>query len=124
MIFTAGFAIWGVLNTTVWLHGARPANTCIPPSFLGNVPMQLCSIPTPKIYVCKFIKISVGTIIYTAGFAGQGFSKRTLLFGYSELDLPTPVFHLSSLGTRPCSHAAYPPQKVCLQVCKNGCLEL
>jgi hypothetical protein len=36
----------GVLNKdqTIWLDGAKPANTCIPPSFLGNAP----ALPTPK----------------------------------------------------------------------------
>ncbi len=39
-----------VLNKdpTVWLDRARPANTCIPPFFLRNVPSQLCGIPTAK----------------------------------------------------------------------------
>jgi hypothetical protein len=48
--FLAGLASKGVLNKdpTVWLDGARPANTCITPSFLGNAPAQLCSVPTPK----------------------------------------------------------------------------
>ncbi len=29
------------------------ANTCIPPSFLGNVPVQTRGIPNPKKYICK-----------------------------------------------------------------------
>jgi hypothetical protein len=36
-------------NPTVWLDGARPANTCIPPYFLENGPKQPSSIPTPKV---------------------------------------------------------------------------
>ncbi len=32
----------------VWLDGARPAKTCIPPSFLRNMPMQTHSVPAPK----------------------------------------------------------------------------
>jgi hypothetical protein len=34
--FLAGIASQGVTDNdpTVWLDGARPANTCIPPSFL------------------------------------------------------------------------------------------
>ena len=49
-IFLADFASQGVLNQdpTVWLDGARPANTFIPPSVLGNMPTQLSSVPTPK----------------------------------------------------------------------------
>jgi hypothetical protein len=48
--FLAGLASKGFLkkDPTVWLDGAKPANTCITPSFLGNVPAQLCSVPTPK----------------------------------------------------------------------------
>jgi hypothetical protein len=36
----------GVLNKdqTVWLDGVKLANTCIPPSFLGNAP----ALPSPK----------------------------------------------------------------------------
>jgi len=50
-------------DPTVWLDGARPANTCISPSFLGNVPAQLHSLPTPKIHLqekklAKFGKIT------------------------------------------------------------------
>ncbi len=47
--FPAGFAGQGVLNKspTVWLDGARPANTCIPSSFLGNTPVQPRIISTP-----------------------------------------------------------------------------
>jgi hypothetical protein len=35
-------------DPTVWLDGAEPANTCIPPSVAGNAPVQPCGIPTPK----------------------------------------------------------------------------
>jgi hypothetical protein len=40
--------LWLLMNhynkdPTVWLDGARPANTCIPPSFGWMVPTQLCS---------------------------------------------------------------------------------
>ncbi len=40
----------GLLNEepTVVSDEARPANNCIPLSFLGNVPIQLCRVPTPK----------------------------------------------------------------------------
>jgi len=37
-------------DPTDWLDGARPANTCIPPSFPGNTPAQPCGIPNPKSY--------------------------------------------------------------------------
>ncbi len=47
IIFLAG---WQVLNKghTVWLEGAIPANTCIPPSISGNVLFQLHGIPNTK----------------------------------------------------------------------------
>ncbi len=35
-------------DPTVWLDGARPANTSIPPSILWNTHTQLHDIPTPK----------------------------------------------------------------------------
>jgi hypothetical protein len=39
-----------VLTThlNVWLDGARPANTCIPPSLLGNMLVQPHGVSTPK----------------------------------------------------------------------------
>jgi hypothetical protein len=51
--FPDGFASKGVLSkdSTVWLDRARPANTCIPPTFLGNVPTQPCGVPTPKTHL-------------------------------------------------------------------------
>jgi hypothetical protein len=51
-IFLAGFPSHGVFNKgpTVWLNGAWHANTCIPPSFPENTPMQLWGPhPTPKV---------------------------------------------------------------------------
>jgi hypothetical protein len=42
-------------NPTVWLDGARLANTCIPPSFMGSTSVQRHGIPTPQ-YVCKYFK--------------------------------------------------------------------
>jgi len=49
-IFTTGFAsLWALdKDPTVWLDETRSANTCIPPTFPGNVPAQQCSIPTSK----------------------------------------------------------------------------
>ncbi len=35
-------------DPTVWQDGARPANTCIPLSFPGNVLAQHSGIPNPK----------------------------------------------------------------------------
>ncbi len=35
-------------DPTVWLDGGGPANPCISPSFLRNMTVQLCGIPTPK----------------------------------------------------------------------------
>jgi hypothetical protein len=32
-------------DTTAWLDGARPANTCILPSFPGNVPTSNAAYP-------------------------------------------------------------------------------
>ncbi len=57
--FPGGFAGQGFLNKdpTVWLDEARPANTCIPPSLLGNTPVQLLGMSTPKKYSCKYEKI-------------------------------------------------------------------
>ncbi len=48
--FSRRFCQPGVLNydSTVWLDGARPANTCIQLSFLGNMLARLCGLPTPK----------------------------------------------------------------------------
>ncbi len=50
-IFYGSFAGQGFLNKdpTVWLDGARPANTCIPPSFLESVLTQPRGVPTNKI---------------------------------------------------------------------------
>jgi hypothetical protein len=54
-LFTEYFST-GVLSKdpTVWLDGARPANTHIPLYFPGNMPAQPCSIPTTKKYICKY----------------------------------------------------------------------
>jgi hypothetical protein len=48
--FPGSFTSHWVLNKypTVWLDEAKPANTCIPFSLLGNVPMLPCSIPASK----------------------------------------------------------------------------
>ncbi len=48
-IFLASFPSKGILNMdpTVWLDGARHANTCIPPSFPRNAPAQQCSLLNP-----------------------------------------------------------------------------
>ncbi len=48
----------GVLNKdqTIWLYGARPANTFIPLSFLENAAVQQCIVP-PQKHICKYIKI-------------------------------------------------------------------
>jgi len=56
----ASFASHGVLNKdpTVGLDGARPANKCIPPSFLGNLPMQMHCMPTPKSTLSSIKKLA------------------------------------------------------------------
>ncbi len=38
-------------DPSVKLNGARPANTCIPPSFLKKEPIKLNGIFTPKIHL-------------------------------------------------------------------------
>jgi len=57
VIFPAGSASQGALNEdySVGLDGARPANTCIPPSF---PPLQSCGVPTPKNTFANIKKIS------------------------------------------------------------------
>jgi hypothetical protein len=59
-IFPAGFTGQGGLSKdlTVWLDGARLANTCIPPSFLWNVPHSCAAYP-PQKYICKYKKLGV-----------------------------------------------------------------
>ncbi len=52
-------------------------------------------------------------------FAGQRFSIRILLFGYVELDLPTPASHSPFQGTCPHSHVAYPSHKNIFPTFKN-----
>ncbi len=37
----------------------RRAKTSIPPSFPGNAPTRLYDVPTPKKYVCKYLKKDV-----------------------------------------------------------------
>jgi hypothetical protein len=51
IIFVASFAGQAVINKdpSVWQDGARPASTCIPPSFLGNGNAQLFGISTKKV---------------------------------------------------------------------------
>ncbi len=58
VFFPAGFASQGVLNKdhTVWINGAKPANTCIPPFLPGDIPVQLRNITTPQKYICKYKK--------------------------------------------------------------------
>jgi hypothetical protein len=60
IIFPTSFIGKWIFNKdpTVWLNGARNANTHIPPFFLGNVPVQPTTIPTKK-YVRKYIKMNV-----------------------------------------------------------------
>ncbi len=38
-------------DPTLWLDGARPANTCTPPSFPWNAPMQPHCVPTKKVHL-------------------------------------------------------------------------
>jgi hypothetical protein len=50
LIFTE-FLPTGDVDPTIWLDGAGPANNCIPPSILGNMCAQLCSVQTLKIHL-------------------------------------------------------------------------
>ncbi len=65
-----------------------------------------------------------GTFIFLANFTSQGV---LLLFGYMEIDLPTPVSQPPSQGTYLYSLDAKPQIKVCLRVClrvfENGCFQ-
>jgi hypothetical protein len=47
------FARQGIFfkDFTVWMDGARLANTCILPYFLGNTPTQLSGVPTIKSFM-------------------------------------------------------------------------
>jgi hypothetical protein len=62
-MFLAGFVSQGVLNKDpiVWLDGDSPANSCFPPSFLGNAPTLPSSILMNKVclLVLYFIEYSV-----------------------------------------------------------------
>ncbi len=51
IILVASFAGQSVINKdpSIWQDGARPASTCIPPSFLGNGNAKLFGIPTKKV---------------------------------------------------------------------------
>jgi hypothetical protein len=51
----------GVLDKdpNIWLGGARPSNTCIPPSFLGSMFPQLHGKPIPNKTFERYIKIEV-----------------------------------------------------------------
>jgi hypothetical protein len=46
-------------DPTVWLDGARPAKTCIPPSFQGNAYTEPSCIPTPKNIFASINKLAV-----------------------------------------------------------------
>jgi hypothetical protein len=65
-IFLSGFAGKGVLNKdpTIWLDGARPVNTCIPPFFPGNVPAEPHSNRTPKNTFGSLTIIKFGEITF------------------------------------------------------------
>jgi hypothetical protein len=62
--FLAGFVSQGVLNKdpAVWLGGARPANTCIPPSFLHNSPNAAVWCTHPQEFICKYFKVKIAEI--------------------------------------------------------------
>ncbi len=81
-IFGVGFAGQGVLNKdpTVWLNGARPANTSISPSSPRNAPMQLHVIP-PQKYICKYKKIVVKS---AKSYIRIVYNSATILFRNGE----------------------------------------
>jgi hypothetical protein len=60
-IFIDSFASQGVLSKDpdVWQDLARPANTCIPPTYPRNTPMQPHSIPIPKNTLSRNKKIAM-----------------------------------------------------------------
>ncbi len=62
IIFRTVFADQGFLgkDPTLWLDGARPANTCIPPSFLRKVSKLPCSIPPMLFkYIWKYKELNL-----------------------------------------------------------------
>jgi hypothetical protein len=74
----AGKTNHGVLDkdSTVWQDGAIPANTCIPPSTLGNELAQLCSISTPKIHL---------QVLQNSKIYGDIFCMKKITFGDMSL---------------------------------------
>jgi hypothetical protein len=46
------------------LDETRPANICIPPSFLGNTPVQVHGIPSPKIHLQEKKQNLVKSLFY------------------------------------------------------------
>ncbi len=72
-----------------------------------------------KKLICKYIKLVLVLSFLPLALLARGFSIMILLFGYVELDLPTPVSHSPSPGNPPCSCTAYSAPKVCLQAYKN-----
>ncbi len=73
-----------------------------------------------KIYVCKYIKISLVVSFFWPALLATGFSIRILIFDQMELELPGPASHLPSQGT--CLHRrmVYPPPKYVCKYMKIG----
>ncbi len=60
-------------------------------------------------HIClQILKISLALSVFRPALQAREFSIRILLFGWMELDLPTPVSHPPSWETRLYSHAEYP----------------
>jgi hypothetical protein len=78
--FRASFASQGVLNKdpTVLLNGARPANTCIPPSFPGNAPAHPNRVPNPKSTLASMLKLKV--LNHKSTLYDSSLYKLSLLF--------------------------------------------
>jgi hypothetical protein len=120
ILFPAGFASQSVLgkDLTIWLDGARPANTHNPPSFLIFDKLKTNILKHFKI--CKMTDWIYVPIIFPAGFASQrvrGKDPTILLDGArpakSSILLPPPSRMVYPLPNYICQHlkkSSYPPQ--------------
>jgi hypothetical protein len=69
-----------IKDTKVWINGARPANTCIPPTVPGNVAEQSCGISNPKntFSGIKINKILLKLFFYLKNKSEREFDKVTV----------------------------------------------
>jgi hypothetical protein len=78
-IFLLGFASQGVLfkDPTVWLDGARPANTFISPNSPWECARTTAQHTSPQKYICKYKKLSkFGKINFLFKKSEKEFDKR------------------------------------------------